>query len=264
MEAMSVPAIPQDFASTGRKSTEERKELVARTVTGQIAGGAVDVESQSDFQAVLVRGKAVNHVLHLILTLVTFGMSGLRVDRRSGLRRREAVDGLGRRVRERGGPEGLVRTAYPLSGWWSVAAIAARRHPFGQGLSRRGPRHARSDVAARASPIVSSADCSGPAFSPSGFSDGDGSLDLPWLLLRARGDHRVVRPSPRHGQCRSAADHRRVRDRCRGRPRGAVCSRPREADREQRLDRPHGREFAAGPVRRVRRARRRKLLRELR
>jgi hypothetical protein len=54
----------------GRKTTEERKELLARTIMGQIASGA-RVESQSDYQAVIVRGKPVNHVLHLILTLVT-------------------------------------------------------------------------------------------------------------------------------------------------------------------------------------------------
>lgn len=55
-----------------RKSAEERKELLARTLTGQIAAGG-RVESQSDFQAVVVTGKKVNHVLHLILTLVTLG-----------------------------------------------------------------------------------------------------------------------------------------------------------------------------------------------
>lgn len=59
----------------GRKTTEERKELLARTIMGQIASGA-RVESQSDYQAVIVRGKPVNHVLHLILTLVTLCMWG--------------------------------------------------------------------------------------------------------------------------------------------------------------------------------------------
>ena len=41
-----------------------------------MAGGA-RVESQSDYQAVLVKGKPVNHVLHLILTLVTCGLWGI-------------------------------------------------------------------------------------------------------------------------------------------------------------------------------------------
>jgi hypothetical protein len=60
---------------SGRKTSEERKELLARTVMGQVAGGS-RVESQSDFQAVVVRGKPVNHVLHLILTLVTVTLWG--------------------------------------------------------------------------------------------------------------------------------------------------------------------------------------------
>jgi hypothetical protein len=58
------------LVDTSRKTTEERKELLARTIMGQVAGGA-RVESQSDFQAVVVKGKPVNHVLHLIITLVT-------------------------------------------------------------------------------------------------------------------------------------------------------------------------------------------------
>ncbi len=59
--------------TTSRKSTDERKETLARTIVSQLAQGR-RVESQSDFQAVLVRGHAVNHVLHLILTLVTAGV----------------------------------------------------------------------------------------------------------------------------------------------------------------------------------------------
>lgn len=39
--------------------------------------GGARVESQSDFQAVLVRGKPVNHTLHLILSLVTCGVWAL-------------------------------------------------------------------------------------------------------------------------------------------------------------------------------------------
>jgi hypothetical protein len=72
MEASSLPIQPHGVTTSGggRKSAEERKELLARTVAAQVAGGA-RVESQSDFQAVIVKGKPVNHVLHLILSLVT-------------------------------------------------------------------------------------------------------------------------------------------------------------------------------------------------
>jgi hypothetical protein len=76
VESSSLPDQPQHAPPSARKSSEERKELLARTVSGQVASGA-RVESQSDFQAVVVRGKAVNHVLHLILTLVTLTTWGI-------------------------------------------------------------------------------------------------------------------------------------------------------------------------------------------
>jgi hypothetical protein len=72
---MEAAAVPQPVAPdlSARKTAEERKELLARTLTSQIASGA-RVESQSDFQAVVVKGKGVNHTLHLIITLVTLLM----------------------------------------------------------------------------------------------------------------------------------------------------------------------------------------------
>ena len=69
MEAAALPE-PSIGSVSSRKTSEERKELLARTLTTQIATGA-RVESQSDFQAVVVKGKPVNHTLHLIITLVT-------------------------------------------------------------------------------------------------------------------------------------------------------------------------------------------------
>jgi len=73
VEGSSLPDRPELAHLGGRKSSDERKESLARTVSGQVASGA-RVESQSDYQAVVVRGKSVNHVLHLILTLVTLGL----------------------------------------------------------------------------------------------------------------------------------------------------------------------------------------------
>jgi hypothetical protein len=52
------------------------KALLAQTIHAQVVQGA-RVESQSDFQAVLVTGAKVNHTLHLILTLVTCGLWGI-------------------------------------------------------------------------------------------------------------------------------------------------------------------------------------------
>jgi hypothetical protein len=67
---MEASSFSEPAVQSGRKSSEERKELLARTVTGQLASGA-RIESQSDYNAVVVRGKPVNHVLHLIISLVT-------------------------------------------------------------------------------------------------------------------------------------------------------------------------------------------------
>ena len=65
-----------DETSGARKTTDERRELLARHVSMQITQGW-RVESQCDFQSVLIRGQKVNHMLRLILTLVTLGVWGL-------------------------------------------------------------------------------------------------------------------------------------------------------------------------------------------
>jgi hypothetical protein len=70
---MEASSFSEPTVQSGRKSSEERKELLARTVTGQLASGA-RIESQSDYNAVVVRGKPVNHVLHLIISLVTLSL----------------------------------------------------------------------------------------------------------------------------------------------------------------------------------------------
>lgn len=56
-----------------KKSAEQRKELLARAVASEIRQGW-RIESQSDYQAVIVKGSKPNHILHLILTLVTLGL----------------------------------------------------------------------------------------------------------------------------------------------------------------------------------------------
>ena len=65
-----------ETTTVATKSPEQRKELLARAVANQVRQGG-RVESQTDYQAVLVTGQKVNHVLHLILTLVTFGLWGI-------------------------------------------------------------------------------------------------------------------------------------------------------------------------------------------
>jgi hypothetical protein len=58
----------------GRKSDEERKKILSDRIQRNILQGGSRVESQSDFQAVLVRGHRPNHVLHLLLTIFTLGL----------------------------------------------------------------------------------------------------------------------------------------------------------------------------------------------
>jgi hypothetical protein len=54
-------------------SVEERKAALAQAIAGQIAQG-YRVDSQSDFQAVVVKGKRPSHLLHLVLTIITLGL----------------------------------------------------------------------------------------------------------------------------------------------------------------------------------------------
>jgi hypothetical protein len=61
-----------------RKSADERKELLAHTVENEVAHGS-RVESQSDFQAVLVRGRRPNFVERLILKIAFLGWSSWSV-----------------------------------------------------------------------------------------------------------------------------------------------------------------------------------------
>ncbi len=56
------------------KSQEERRAALAQRIQYLVNVEGARVESQSDFQAVVVKGKPVNHILHLILTIVTFGL----------------------------------------------------------------------------------------------------------------------------------------------------------------------------------------------
>lgn len=58
----------------GEKSSDERRQILAQAVANALAQpGRWRVESQSDYNAVVIKGKRTNHVLHLILSLVTFG-----------------------------------------------------------------------------------------------------------------------------------------------------------------------------------------------
>jgi hypothetical protein len=55
-----------------KKSPDERRLILAQQIQMAIARGG-RVESQGDAMAVVVYGKPVNHILHLLLTLLTAG-----------------------------------------------------------------------------------------------------------------------------------------------------------------------------------------------
>src|SRR3954454_808565 len=62
--------------SATRRTTDERRVILAQQLQTAAARG-LRIESQSDFQAVLVEGKPVNHVLHAILTIFTCLLWGI-------------------------------------------------------------------------------------------------------------------------------------------------------------------------------------------
>jgi hypothetical protein len=69
----AAPSEPVPSAETHRTTPEQRRELMARQVQNSIAQGA-RVQSQSEFQAVMVKGKPVNNTLHFFVGLFTFGV----------------------------------------------------------------------------------------------------------------------------------------------------------------------------------------------
>jgi hypothetical protein len=62
--------------SATHRTADERKVILSQQLQTAAARG-LRIESQSDFQAVLVEGKPVNHVLHAILTIFTCLLWGI-------------------------------------------------------------------------------------------------------------------------------------------------------------------------------------------
>jgi hypothetical protein len=62
--------------NTTRRSADERKAILAQQLQTAAARGR-RIESQSEFQAVLVEGQPVNNVLHAILTIFTCLLWGI-------------------------------------------------------------------------------------------------------------------------------------------------------------------------------------------
>lgn len=68
----NLPEQPNRQAPPRQMADAERQALLSHAIAMNVSRGG-RVESLSAHQAVLVYGKQVNHVLHLILSLVTCG-----------------------------------------------------------------------------------------------------------------------------------------------------------------------------------------------
>lgn len=66
----------QTEINTTRRTAVERKAILAQQLQGAAARG-LRIESQSDFQAILVKGQPVNNTLHAILTIFTCLLWGI-------------------------------------------------------------------------------------------------------------------------------------------------------------------------------------------
>ena len=69
----SQESIETTTPQTSTKTSEDRKRLLADAIQRETVQGA-RIESSQDFQAAMVFGKPVNHILHVILSVVTFGV----------------------------------------------------------------------------------------------------------------------------------------------------------------------------------------------
>lgn len=75
MAESQTPTAP-DETSSSTVSAERRKMALSQAIARDVALG-YRIESQSDYQAVMVKGKKVSHLLHLVLTILTAGLWGL-------------------------------------------------------------------------------------------------------------------------------------------------------------------------------------------
>jgi len=55
-----------------QRTPEERREILASAVSEAVRDG-YRVESQTDHQAIVVKGRRPNHLLHLVLSVITLG-----------------------------------------------------------------------------------------------------------------------------------------------------------------------------------------------
>jgi hypothetical protein len=75
-EKLGAAGVPVPSAEPVTLSADRRSQLLAQAIQANVVRGG-RVETQGPFNAVIVWGKPVNHILHLILTLLTAGAWGL-------------------------------------------------------------------------------------------------------------------------------------------------------------------------------------------
>ena len=76
MEAFAGDRENMDGPTSGDnslKSAEERKNLLAAALA-RMARAGWRIESLGEFQAVVVKGRRVNHILHLLIAIFTIGL----------------------------------------------------------------------------------------------------------------------------------------------------------------------------------------------
>jgi hypothetical protein len=66
-EGIEAPAGPM------RKSSDERKALLAQAVSNEVRNGW-RIESQTDYYSYLVKGQRTSHGLHIFLSVITLGL----------------------------------------------------------------------------------------------------------------------------------------------------------------------------------------------
>lgn len=74
---MSAVEPRQSNLPASRAPFDERRERLATEVSRLLALGNRRIESYSDLSAVIVIGKPINHLLHLVATIITFGLWSL-------------------------------------------------------------------------------------------------------------------------------------------------------------------------------------------
>jgi len=65
--------MPFPQSPVGERTREERQALLAQAISSYVRNG-YRVESQVDNQAILVKGRRPNHLLHLVLSFLTLGV----------------------------------------------------------------------------------------------------------------------------------------------------------------------------------------------